>query len=131
MTHSDEHPSADPIRGRLIEDKQEIGGLQSPERRVTKSDPAKGVLSEDEMLDAVALIVLALQRGGHEQLHGEFQKILADRQARLQREAGLLAKLSTAKEAIDWAIGKCHEMDAGFQLKIINGLEEVLSKLSQ
>jgi hypothetical protein len=33
------------------------------------------------------------------------------------------------REKIDWAIGKCHEQDAGFQIKIINGLEKVLASL--
>ena len=31
------------------------------------------------------------------------------------------------REKIDWAIGKCHQQDAGFQFKIIAGLEDFLS----
>ena len=56
-----------------------------------------------------------------------YEQYLKETQARDGRIKELEQQYATLREAIDWAIGKCHKQDAGFNFKIIAGLEKALS----
>ena len=68
---------------------------------------------------ATAFIEFMEEKQGWE---GDYEQAISERDRALKM-------LGVAREAIDWAIGKCHEQSAGFHQKIINGLEKTLNIL--